>query len=168
MGAPEQSSSKISALAQDINSKFGKILEINKKNLDIINIDQINNAIKKYNIDTIYHLGSILSAIKIMSKLEKQRQNLRKNSLFFRRSLKHIGFNIGNSQTHIVPIIIGEPNKTILISNKLENKGLYLAPIRPPSVPSNSSRLRISVSSLHKLNHLNTLIKELKNLSHEF
>ena len=112
-------------------------------------------------------LGSILSAIKIVSKLEKQRQNLRKNSLFFRRSLKHIGFNIGNSQTHIVPIIIGEPNKTILISNKLENKGLYLAPIRPPSVPPKSSRLRISLSSLHKLNHLNKLIKELKNLSHE-
>ena len=42
VGAPEQSSSKISALAQDINSKFGKILEINKKNLDIINIDQEN------------------------------------------------------------------------------------------------------------------------------
>ena len=42
VGVPEQSSSKISALAQDINSKFGKILEINKKNLDIINIDQEN------------------------------------------------------------------------------------------------------------------------------
>ena len=61
-----------------------------------------------------------------MPKLEKQRQNLRKNSLFFRRSLKHIGFNIGNSQTHIVPIIIGEPNKTILISNKLENKKIRI------------------------------------------
>ena len=42
VGAPEQSSSKISALAQDVNSKFGKILEINKKNLDIINTDQAN------------------------------------------------------------------------------------------------------------------------------
>ena len=113
-------------------------------------------------------LASILSAIKIVPKLGKQRQILRNNSLFLRNSLKYVGFNICNSQTHIVPIIIGDPNKTILISNKLENKGLYLAPIRPPSVPSNSSRLRISVSSLHKLNHLNTLIKELKNLSHEF
>ena len=113
-------------------------------------------------------LASILSAIKIVPKLGKQRQILRNNSLFLRNSLKYAGFNICNSQTHIVPIIIGDPNKTILISNRLENKGLYLAPIRPPSVPSNSSRLRISVSSLHKLNHLNTLIKELKNLSHEF
>jgi len=42
VGAPEQSSSKIGALAQDVNSKFGKILEINKKNLDIINTDQSN------------------------------------------------------------------------------------------------------------------------------
>ena len=107
-------------------------------------------------LEIILDLSSIFSS-----------KDLRKNSLFFRRSLKHIGFNIGNSQTHIVPIIIGEPNKTILISNKLENKGLYLAPIRPPSVPPKSSRLRISLSSLHKLNHLNKLIKELKNLSHE-
>ena len=77
------------------------------------------------------------------------------------------GFNIGNSQTHIVPIIIGNSNKTILISKKLENKGLYVVPIRPPSVNKNSSRLRISLSSLHTKKNIKKLITSLNTIKNK-
>ena len=72
--------------------------------------------------------------------------------------------HIGNSQTNIIPIIIGNTNKTILISKKLEKKGIYIVPIRPPSVPSNTSRLRISISSNHSQNDIKKLFNLLKNL----
>ena len=55
-------------------------------------------------------------------------------------------------------------NKTILISKKLEKKGIYIVPIRPPSVPSNTSRLRISISSNHSQNDIKKLFNLLKNL----
>ena len=49
-----------------------------------------------------------------------------------------------------------------LISKKLEKKGFYVVPIRPPSVPINSSRLRISVSSAHSQNDIKKLFNSLK------
>ena len=76
------------------------------------------------------------------------------------------GFNIGNSQTNIIPIIIGN-SKTILISKKLEKKGFYVVPIRPPSVPPNSSRLRISITSSHSQNNIKKLFKFLKMFKNE-
>ena len=109
-------------------------------------------------------LASIYSAIKIIPKLNNERKKLIKNSFIFRNMLKKENFNIGNSQTNIIPIIIGNTNKTILISKKLEKKGIYIVPIRPPSVPSNTSRLRISISSNHSQNDIKKLFNLLKNL----
>ena len=109
-------------------------------------------------------LASIYSAIKIIPKLNNERKKLIKNSFIFRNMLKKENFNIGNSQTNIIPIIIGNTNKTILISKKLEKKGIYIVPIRPPSVPSNTSRLRITISSNHSQNDIKKLFNLLKNL----
>ena len=77
------------------------------------------------------------------------------------------GFNIGNSQTNIIPIIIGNSKKALIISKKLEKKGFYVVPIRPPSVPPNSSRLRISITSSHSQNNIKKLFKFLKMFKNE-
>ena len=107
-------------------------------------------------------LASIYSSIKIIPKLKNERKKLIKNSFYLREALKKENFNIGNSQTNLIPIIIGDPKKTILISKELENKGLYVVPIRPPSVPQNSSRLRISISSCHSQDNIKKLFNSLK------
>ena len=102
-----------------------------------------------------------------MPKLKKDRKRLIKNSFFLRNLLKNSGFNIGNSQTNIIPIIIGDPKKTILLSKKLEKKGFYVVAIRPPTVLPNSSRLRISVSSFHTKKDIGDLFNSLKILINE-
>ena len=107
-------------------------------------------------------LASIYSGMKIIPKLKSERKKLIKNSYFLRKILKKDNFDIGNSQTNIIPIIIGDSKKTILISKKLEKKGFYVVPIRPPSVPPNSSRLRISISSCHSQNNIKKLFNSLK------
>ncbi len=107
-------------------------------------------------------LASIYSSIKMIPKLKNERKKLIKNSFYLREVLKRENFNIGNSQTNIIPLIIGDPKKTISISKELESKGLYVAPIRPPSVPQNSSRLRISISSCHSQNNIKKLFNSLK------
>ena len=66
----------------------------------------------------------------------------------------------------IVPIIIGEEKKTIKISKILFNKGYLVSAIRPPTVPLNSSRLRIAFNAAHtkkQIKELASLIK--KNLN---
>ena len=107
-------------------------------------------------------LASIYSSIKMIPKLKNERKKLIKNSFYLREILKRENFNIGNSQTNIIPIIIGDSKKTISISKGLERKGFYVVPIRPPSVPLNSSRLRISISSCHSQNNIKKLFNSLK------
>ena len=112
-------------------------------------------------------LASIYSGIKIIPKLKNERKKLIKNSYFLRTMLNKEGFNIGNSQTKIIPIIIGNSKKALIISKKLEKKGFYVVPIRPPSVPPNSSRLRISITSSHSQNNIKKLFKFLKMFKNE-
>ena len=52
-----------------------------------------------------------------------------------------------NGSTQIVPIIIGENDKTVKIAEQLQNKGFYILPVRPPTVPVNTSRLRLSLTA---------------------
>ena len=112
-------------------------------------------------------LASIYSGIKIIPKLKNERKKLIKNSYFLRTMLNKEGFNIGNSQTNIIPIIIGNSKKALIISKKLEKKGFYVVPIRPPSVPPDSSRLRISITSSHSQNNIKKLFKFLKMFKNE-
>ena len=113
-------------------------------------------------------LASIHSAIKIIPKLNNERKKLIKNSFYFRKILKNNNFNIGSSQTHIIPIIIGDPLQTIKISQKLENDGFYIVSIRPPTVTLNSSRLRLSLSSLHTKKNIKDLFNSLKLIKESF
>lgn len=49
--------------------------------------------------------------------------------------------------TQIIPVIIGDNSKTIKIANELQSKGYFVLPVRPPTVPINTSRLRLSLTS---------------------
>ena len=69
----------------------------------------------------------------------------------------HIYLNDSGS-TQIVPIIIGENNKTIKVAEELRSKGYFVLPVRPPTVPVNTSRLRLSLTADISIDEFKTLI----------
>ena len=76
----------------------------------------------------------------------KQQKKLKENTRTFLRELKQIGFQI-SSQTHIIPLIIGEEKMAITFGKYLFENGVYAQPIRYPTVPKNTARLRISITA---------------------
>lgn len=66
------------------------------------------------------------------------------------------------SVSHIIPIIIGDNEKTVSISEKLRAMGYYIPAIRPPTVPNGSSRLRISLTSDTKLEDFEDVLNIIK------
>lgn len=64
--------------------------------------------------------------------------------------------------TQIVPVIIGENNKTVKIAEELRSKGYYVLPIRPPTVPVNTSRLRLSLTADITFEEFKNLIDTVK------
>ena len=71
-------------------------------------------------------------------------------------------------RSHIVPIIIGDPYEAIDIKEKIEEKGYLVSAIRPPSVPKNTSRIRLSFCATHKdsdITKLAEIIIKFRNLN---
>ena len=64
-------------------------------------------------------------------------------------------------ETNIIPVIIGEPEKTVDIALQLQEDGYFILPVRPPAVPPNSSRLRISVTASMNYEDLKSFIEKL-------
>ena len=80
------------------------------------------------------------------SNREKQRKKLESNVKQLAKGLIRIGYDI-NSNTHIIPIIIGRENAAVEFGEFLYNNGIFAQPIRYPTVPKNQARLRISVTA---------------------
>ena len=61
--------------------------------------------------------------------------------------------------SQIMPIIIGSNNDTIKLAEKLKSAGYYIPAIRPPTVPTNSSRLRLSLTAETDINDIKAILK---------
>ncbi|WP_436916113.1 8-amino-7-oxononanoate synthase [Acinetobacter gandensis] len=78
--------------------------------------------------------------------LNHLRSYLAQMSKSLQQAIEAKGFTCPSS-SHIVPVIIGESNKTVAKAQALQAAGFYIMPVRPPTVPQHSSRLRISLNA---------------------
>lgn len=77
-----------------------------------------------------------------LPQLSQKRQNLAQKSAKFHQKLN---ITKPQQQSHIIPYILKDPEKTQNLSTKLQDLGYYCPPINPPTVPQNQSRLRLSL-----------------------
>lgn len=87
-------------------------------------------------------------------------ENKLPNTFEIRKKMLKLGEKMG-SVSHIIPVIIGENDKTVEVSNILYQNGYFTLPIRPPTVPLRTSRLRLSLTADMEEGDLATLIKVL-------
>jgi 8-amino-7-oxononanoate synthase len=81
-----------------------------------------------------------------------------------RTRLRQMGRDVGASQCQIVPVILGEADRTMAASQALLEEGFFVPGIRPPSVKPGSSRLRISLTSGHTQEHIDGLLAAMERL----
>ncbi|MDR1761415.1 MAG: 8-amino-7-oxononanoate synthase [Bacteroidales bacterium] len=67
-------------------------------------------------------------------------------------------------QSHIIPYIVGSNEKAIALAETMQQNGFFVLPIRYPTVPQNTARLRLSLHANLRMNDIQSLIKELKNV----
>ncbi|AZN67101.1 8-amino-7-oxononanoate synthase [Acinetobacter haemolyticus] len=90
--------------------------------------------------------------------MQQQRQHLAEISQFLQKAVIAKGFS-SPSSSHIIPIIVGESNAAIEKARYVQQQGFYAMPVRPPTVPQNSSRLRISLTSMVQKAELEKLVE---------
>lgn len=106
------------------------------------------------------NVGAALKSLDLM-QTQKRHQILQEKVADLRNFLTEEKFNVPEGITPIIPIIFGSNEKTIQMQNQLDENGVFIPAIRPPTVPINMSRLRCTIQATHSHN-------DLKHIKHAF
>lgn len=113
--------------------------------------------------------AAILAAIRVMKNEKGMRKRLLRNSNMLRDGLVEMGFDTGNSQAHIIPVIIGDESKTYEFAKLLQKEGFFVSAVGRPVVPRGKARLRVAPMATHSysdiertLNAFNRVGKEIR------
>lgn len=102
--------------------------------------------------------AATLEALRIAEVESWRRDAVRERSRRLRSRLIAAGLQIeGPEDSHIVPVVIGDAVKTMAAAGELRRRGFLVGGVRPPTVPVGTSRLRISLSSVHAMELVDAL-----------
>jgi 8-amino-7-oxononanoate synthase len=80
----------------------------------------------------------------------------------FRAGAEQLGLDLLPSSTPIQPVLIGDDANVLAVAKSLEDRGLLVGAIRPPTVPKGSGRLRITFSAEHEAHQVEQLLNALE------
>jgi len=104
------------------------------------------------------------ASLLLVREEEWRREKLRMLVALFREGASELGLPLMASETPIQPIVVGSAQKALAWSHGLEAKGIMVSAIRPPTVPENSSRLRVTLSAAHTEQQVLQLLEALGKL----
>ena len=109
-------------------------------------------------------VAASLAAVELMPELSQRRARVHGLSRRVRCALQCQGWRVPDGRTPIVPVIVGSSQRALALSQRLSLEGLFVPAIRPPTVPAESARLRISLSSAHTDQQVDKLLACLEQL----
>lgn len=112
--------------------------------------------------------GSLIEAMNVVEEEPQLREQLWSNINYFRENLLNLGFNLGNAQTAIFPIIIGDDLKVKEICRRLHEMDIYVNPVLYPAVPKRLARVRMSIMATHTREHLDKALNALEIVGKEY
>ena len=108
-----------------------------------------------------------LAAVNLLQHEVWRQQHLNHLIRLFKQQAEHLRLPLMPSGTAIQPLLIGSSEMALRLSESLKEMGFLVTAIRPPTVPKNTARLRITLSAAHTENHLQQLLAALLKLQHQ-
>ena len=108
--------------------------------------------------------AAVLAALDIIETEPQHVQRVWENANYMREGFKKLGYNTANSNTPIIPIIIGDQYLTGLAWAALIEAGVYTNPVVPPATPPNGALLRTSYTATHTTEHLDRALQAFKQV----
>lgn len=123
-------------------------------------IDYLRHRARSWMFSTAHPPASAaaaIQAIKLLSEEPFRRKKLTESAALFRQKLLSHGVDIGDAEAHVVPVFVKTPQRAVQIAASLVRDGFFVPAIRPPSVPTDSSLLRVSLSYIHTQDTIDSL-----------
>jgi len=112
-------------------------------------------------------VAASIAALELLEKDDKLVRKLWRNTRYFKKHLKSLGFDLGNSQTPITPIMTNDAEKAGKMSVRLFEEGVYALPIVFPMVAKDKARIRAMITAEHKKEDLDFAIEKIEKVGRE-
>jgi 7-keto-8-aminopelargonate synthetase-like enzyme len=93
--------------------------------------------------------AAALAALRIMRREPERIEKLWHNTRLMKSGLEELGFDVGNCQTPIIPVHVGEMMACFKMCKRLDEEGIFVNPAVPPAVGPNEALLRVSLMATH-------------------
>jgi len=103
-------------------------------------------------------VATVLAALEVIEEEPERREALWRNTRRMQEGLRSLGYDIGASETPVIPVLIGQVEETFKFWKELFDQGVFTNPVMPPAVPENSCRLRISLMATHTDEHIDFVL----------
>ncbi|MBI4043009.1 MAG: aminotransferase class I/II-fold pyridoxal phosphate-dependent enzyme [Deltaproteobacteria bacterium] len=114
-------------------------------------------------------LSAATAALDVVLEEPQRRTQLWQNIHYLKEGLLHLGFNVvRNSESAIIPVVIGEETMMRRMAQRIHEEGIYLSPIPYPAVQRNMARFRFSVMATHTREDLDQTLSAMAKVGREF
>jgi len=105
--------------------------------------------------------SATLTSLQLLRDESWRRAHLQQLIVRFRQGARELALPIMSSESAIQPLLVGDANRAVALSERLRERGFLIGAIRPPTVPAGTSRLRITLSAGHSEEQVDQLLEQL-------
>ena len=105
-----------------------------------------------------------IAALQLVREADTARATLLGHARKLRADLRRLGFDVPAGESQILPVLIGDNDRTMQLSAKLLARGVFVQGIRPPTVPERTARLRITPMATHRPDQIDQAIAAFASL----
>jgi len=112
-------------------------------------------------------MAAAIKSLEIIEREPERRKNLWENARFMKREFETLGFDTGESESPVIPIVVGEDLDAYSMTIKLQDRGVFANPVVSPAVPKGRSMMRTSYMATHTMEQLEFALEAIAAVGRE-
>ncbi len=112
-------------------------------------------------------VASVLKAIEILKREPERRERLWNNTAYMKKEFVNLGFDTGNSDSPVIPLVVGEDLTAFQMTKRLQEEGVFANPVVSPAVPPGRAMMRTSYMATHTREHLDRSLEAFAKVGRE-
>jgi glycine C-acetyltransferase len=116
---------------------------------------------------TAIDIAACIAAVEILEQSDDSLRRLWENTRYFKDGMRHLGFDVGASETPIIPVLLGDTKMAQEFEKRLIREKVLTRAITYPTVPRDRARLRLIISAAHRRKDLEFALRKFGKIGHE-
>jgi 7-keto-8-aminopelargonate synthetase-like enzyme len=112
-------------------------------------------------------VASVIAALDIIEQEPERREKLWENTRKIQKGFKEMGFDIGVSETPVVPVVVGEDMTAFMMTIRLQEEGIFVNPVVSPATPPGRALIRTSYMATHTFEQLDRVLEVFDRVGRE-